>query len=132
MATAVKNGSTKKATTANVQLKEKLAKEAAGTTQKTTPQPPKEEVITLDERIAKFKKLQGLNNQRDRLVSTLESLANFNLNQDFSSTFLLRDSAGLEFKTNNSNLIQLVANGLQTTLEQRKNELEKQILEFEF
>ncbi len=74
MATAVKNGSTKKATMANAQLKEKLAEEATETVSKATPQPPKEAVITLDERIAKFKKLQGLNNQRDRLVSTLESL----------------------------------------------------------
>ena len=65
MATAVKNGRGKKETaTANTQLKEKLAQQAVGASPKTLPTPveqPKEPVITLDDRIAKFKKLQGLN-----------------------------------------------------------------------
>ena len=43
----------------------------------------------------------------------------------------LRDSRNLEFKTTNTNLIKLVTTHLQSTLEQRKSEIEEQIVQFE-
>ena len=90
-----------------------------------------EVIVNLDERINNFEKLRGIAGQRERLTSTLSELTRFNYNQDGSSTFFLRDAAGLEFKTMNSNLIQLVTNQLQRTLEVRKTELEKELIEFE-
>ncbi|MCX2682068.1 hypothetical protein OOZ15_19115, partial [Galbibacter sp. EGI 63066] len=66
-----------------------------------------------------------------RLVQTLNELTKFNYNQGDSSSFYLRDSHGMEFKTTNSNLIKLVATHLQSTLETRKGELENEIVDFE-
>ncbi len=88
-------------------------------------------VINLDERIQKFEKLRGLATQRERLTQTLNELTKFNYNQDDSSSFYLRDSHNLEFKTTNTNLIKLVTTHLQSTLEQRKSEIEEQIVQFE-
>ena len=87
--------------------------------------------INLDERIQKFEKLRGLATQRERLTQTLNELTKFNYNQDDSSSFYLRDSRNLEFKTTNTNLIKLVTTHLQSTLEQRKFEIEEQIVKFE-
>jgi hypothetical protein len=87
--------------------------------------------INLDERIQKFEKLRGLATQRERLTQTLNELTKFNYNQDDSSSFYLRDSRNLEFKTTNTNLIKLVTEHLQSTLEQRKYEIEEQIVQFE-
>ena len=117
---AKQNGTEKKetATTARRTVQKKLASEAI------------ENNINLDERINQFEKLRGIANQRERLSKTLTELSRFNYNSAESSTFTLKDAAGLEFKTTNSNLISLVATGLQTTLEARKIEIEKEILEF--
>lgn len=87
--------------------------------------------ISLDERIQKFEKLRGLATQRERLTETLTELTKFNYNQDGSSSFFIRDSRHLEFKKTNSNLIKLVTSHLQSTLEQRKAEIEQQIIQFE-
>ncbi|MDO6518603.1 hypothetical protein [Zobellia uliginosa] len=51
-------------------------------------------------------------------------LTKFNYNQDGYSSFYIKDSHGLEFKTINSNLINLVTSQLQKTLEGRKFEFE--------
>jgi len=91
----------------------------------------KKPAINLDERIQKFEKLRGLATQRERLTETLNELTKFNYNQDDSSSFYLRDSRNLEFKTTNTNLIKLVTTHLQSTLEQRKSEIEEQIIQFE-
>lgn len=87
--------------------------------------------ISLDDRIQKFEKLRGLATQRERLSETLTELTKFNYNQDSSSSFFIRDSRHLEFKTTNSNLIKLVTSHLQSTLEQRKAKIEQQIVQFE-
>lgn len=87
--------------------------------------------INLDERIQKFEKLRGLATQRERLTETLNELTRFNYNHDGSSSFYIRDSRNLEFKTTNSNLIKLVSTHLQSTLEERKSEIEEQIMKFE-
>ena len=87
--------------------------------------------VNLDDRIQKFEKLRGLATQRERLTQTLNELSKFNYNQDDSSSFYLRDSRNLEFKTTNTNLIKLVTSHLQSTLEQRKSEIENQIVQFE-
>ena len=132
MATNAKtNGQAKKETgTAKRTVQKKLAEEAKG----QTPSPIKDESktnVSLDQRIDKFEKLRGIATQRERLVHTLTQLSRFNYNSADSSTFTLKDAAGLEFKTTNSNLIKLVASELQNTLEARKSELEKQLIEFE-
>jgi len=135
MATAVKqNGISKKLTT-NVkkEVQKKLADEATG--KAPTIQPVKSNPITpmvqIAERVQSFEKLRGLADQRERLNTTLTEIQRFNYNNDGTSTFFMRDSSGKEFKTTNSNLITLVAEKLQTTLETRKKQLETEILAFE-
>jgi hypothetical protein len=136
MATAVKQNGTSKVQNATVKkdVQQQLAKDAIG---KHEPVKSKDEIkveiphVNLDDRIQKFEKLRGLANNRERLVQTLNDLTKFNYNQGDSSTFYIRDASGLEFKTTNTNLIRLVTSNLQTTLEDRKVELEKEILQFE-
>nr|WP_293296912.1 hypothetical protein [Allomuricauda sp.] len=134
METATKsNGVAKKQSTAvKKEVQKKLTSEAIGKTvvpeKKVTVEKP---VINLDDRIQKFEKLRGLATQRERLTETLNELTKFNYNQDGSSSFYIRDSRNLEFKTTNSNLIKLVTEHLQSTLEQRKSEIEEQIVQFE-
>ncbi len=141
MATATlakKNGISKKATTPTKAVQEKLAKEAIG--EKTTPitkeevkpiETPKSPVVDLQSRLEKFEQMKGLAHQLERLNTTLSELNKFKYNQSDSSSFFLKDSHGLEFKTTNSNLTHLVTNHLKTTLEARKKEIEKQLVAFE-
>lgn len=134
METKTKSNGVAKRQTATVkkEVQKKLTEEAIGKTvvpeKKATVEKP---VINLDERIQKFEKLRGLATQRERLTETLNELTKFNYNQDGSSSFHIRDSRHLEFKTTNSNLIKLVTTHLQSTLEQRKSEIEEQIVQFE-
>ena len=136
MATAVKQNGSSKAQNATVKkdVQQQLAKDAIG---KLEPVKSKAEIkveiphVNLDDRIQKFEKLRGLANNRERLVQTLNDLTKFNYNQGDSSSFYIRDASGMEFKTTNTNLIRLVSSNLQTTLEERKAELEKQILDFQ-
>lgn len=134
METATKsNGVAKKqSTTVQKEVQKKLTNEAIGKTvapeKKVTVEKP---VINLDDRIQKFEKLRGLATQRERLTETLNELTKFNYNQDGSSSFHIRDSRHLEFKTTNSNLIKLVTEHLQFTLERRKAEIEQEIVQFE-
>jgi len=134
METKVKSNGTAKKVNATVkkEVQKKLTEEAIGKTvvpekTKTVEKP----TINLDDRIQKFEKLRGLANQRERLTETLNELTKFNYNQDGSSSFQIRDSRNLEFKTTNTNLIKLVTTYLQSTLEQRKSEIEEQIVQFE-
>ncbi len=113
-------------------VQKKLTEEAIGkTVVHEKQQENKKTVVNLDDRIQKFEKLRGLATQRERLTETLNELTKFNYNQDGSSSFYIRDSRNLEFKTTNSNLIKLVTTHLQSTLEQRKSEIEEQIVQFE-
>lgn len=127
------NGSAQKENaTVKEEVKRKLTDEAFGKTM--VPEKKievKKPVINLDVRIQNFEKLKGLTTQRERLNETLNELTRFNYNQDGSSSFHLRDSHNLEFKTTNSNLIKLVTTHLQSTLEQRKSEIEHKIVCFE-
>ncbi len=141
MATATlakKNGISKKATTPTKAVQEKLTKEAIG--EKTTPitkqevksvETPKPPVVDLQSRLEKFEQMKGLAHQLERLNTTLSELNKFKYNQSDSSSFFLKDSHGLEFKTTNSNLTHLVTNHLKITLETRKKEIEKQLVAFE-
>ncbi|HZJ36963.1 MAG TPA: hypothetical protein VFD29_10100 [Gillisia sp.] len=128
MQKAVKqNGTaTNKNSTVKKEVQKKLTEEAIGKTVVA-----KKPAINLDDRIQKFEKLRGLATQRERLTETLTELTKFNYNQDDSSSFHLRDSHNLEFRTTNTNLIKLVTSHLQSTLEQRKSEIEEQIVKFE-
>lgn len=121
------NGTAKKENvTVKKEVQKKLTEQAIGKTVVT-----EKPLINLDDRIQKFEKLRGLATQRERLTQTLNELTKFNYNQDDSSSFYLRDSRNLEFKTTNTNLIKLITTHLQTTLEQRKSEIEEQIVQFE-
>lgn len=127
------NGVAKKQTaTVKKEVQKKLTDEAIG---KNVAKEKKADIekpaVNLDDRIQKFEKLRGLATQRERLTETLNELTKFNYNQDGSSSFYIRDSRNLEFKTTNSNLIKLVTTHLQSTLEQRKSEIEQQIVQFE-
>jgi hypothetical protein len=133
--TKVNGASKKQNATVKKEVQKKLAEEAIGKTpatekangQKVAERPK----ISLDERIQNFEKLRGLATQRERLTVTLSELTKFNYNQGDSASFHIRDSHNLEFKTTNTNLIKLVTSHLQTTLEHRKSEIEKEILQFE-
>ncbi|MDL5511152.1 hypothetical protein QSE00_04955 [Arenibacter sp. M-2] len=128
METKAKSNGVAKRQTATVkkEVQNKLTNESIGKT--VAPEKP---VINLDDRIQKFEKLRGLATQRERLTETLNELTKFNYNQDGSCSFHIRDSRNLEFKTTNSNLIKLVTTHLQSTLEQRKAEIEQEIVQLE-
>lgn len=122
----------------NGEVKEKLTEEAKGTTvspasdkEQASPESGKAKPVNLDDRIEKFEKLKGLTTNRERLVQTLSELNKFKHNQGDSSSFHLKDSHGLEFKTSNTNLVELVTSQLQTTLQERKSEIEDEIIKFE-
>tara|TARA_R110002033_G_scaffold152014_1_gene188581 strand:+ start:9143 stop:9550 length:408 start_codon:yes stop_codon:yes gene_type:complete len=130
---AKSNGTAKKVNaTVKKEVQKKLTEEAIGKT--TVPEKgtaAQKAPVNLDERIQKFEKLRGLATQRERLTETLNELTKFNYNQDGSSSFYIRDSRNLEFKTTNTNLIKLVTTHLQSTLEHRKTEIENEIVKFE-
>ena len=133
METKVKQNGTVKRGTATVKkdVQKKLTEEAIGQTQKVKQEIVSKATINLADRIQKFEKLRGLATQRERLNETLNELTKFNYNQGDSSSFYIRDSHNLEFKTTNTNLIKLVTTHLQSTLEIRKQEIENAILQFE-
>ena len=134
METKTKSNGVSKRQNATVKkdVQKKLTEEAIGkTVVHEKQQENKKTVVNLDDRIQKFEKLRGLATQRERLTETLNELTKFNYNQDGSNSFYIRDSRSLEFKTTNSNLIKLVTTHLQSTLEQRKSEIEEQIVQFE-
>ncbi len=130
MATNAKTNGQSKNETATVkkEVQKKLAQGATG----KAPTPVVKTAlvnVSLDECIDRFEKIRGVANQRERLSKTLTELSRFNYNSSDSCTFSLKDVAGLEFKTTNTNLIKLIAGELQKTLEQRKVEIEKQLVE---
>ena len=129
METKVKQNGTAKRGTATVKkdVQKKLTEEAGQVKQTVV----SKVTIDLADRIQKFEKLRGLATQRERLNETLNELTKFNYNQGDSSSFYIRDSHNLEFKTTNTNLIKLVTTHLQSTLEIRKQEIENAIIEFE-
>ncbi|MEX0360744.1 MAG: hypothetical protein AB3N10_07105 [Allomuricauda sp.] len=130
--TAKQNGTVKRQTaTSKKEVQKKLTEEAIGKTTSNEKKAAIEPPVNLDDRIQKFEKLRGLATQRERLTQTLNELTKFNYNQDGSSSFYLRDAHNLEFKTTNSNLIKLVTSHLQSTLEQRKSEIEREIVQFQ-
>ncbi len=131
--TAKQNGTAKKQNViVKKEVQKKLTQQAIGkTTVSKKTVIPEKPTVNLDDRIQKFEKLRGLATQRERLTQTLNELTKFNYNRDDSSSFYLRDSHNLEFKTTNTNLIKLVTSHLQSTLEERKSEIEQQIVQFE-
>ncbi len=118
-------------------MQKKLAEQTIGKSVNVQPVKstsiPKSEtsVINLDDRMQKFEQLKGLAHQRTRLSDTLTELNKFKYNQSDSANFEIRDSQNLSFITTNTNLIHLVTNHLKATLESRKSEIEKQLIDFE-
>ncbi len=133
MATNAKtNGQSKRETTSTkATVQRKLADAAAGKSTTPVTKEPAKPNVNLDERINRFEKLRGIANQRERLVKTLSELSRFNYNSSDSCSFSIKDATRLEFKTTNSNLINLVASQLQATLEARKVEIEEELIKFQ-
>jgi len=131
--TAKRNGKAtqNETTSSKAKVQKQLAKEATGEKPSPIKANPITPMVQLAEKIQGFEKLRGLADQRERLNITLTDIQRFNYNNDGTSSFYMRDSSGKEFKTTNSNLIALVSEKLQNTLEMRKKELETQILAFE-
>ncbi|WP_075340728.1 hypothetical protein [Tenacibaculum agarivorans] len=137
-ATVKQNGTAKKTTSTKKTVQKKLAKEAIGEPTSpitkdeitNTPEPPKP-VVNLDDRMLKFEQMKGLAHQRERLTSTLSELNKFKYNQSDSASFEIVDSQKLSFMTTNTNLIHMVTNFLRNTLEERKKQIEKQLITFE-
>ena len=84
--------------------------------------------LTLDEKIQKVEDLT-LMIERWRLLSeSRRKLQTFQIGADsMSSTILLRDSAGNEFKTSNSSVITSVIDEMKKTLDLKVREVEQQI-----
>ena len=120
MATTTKQNGKTTTQTARSRVKQQLTQEAMA------PQPNP----SLEQKIQGFEQLKGLTNQRHRLTETLDELNKFKYNNGDSSIFMLRDESAKEFKTTNTNLITLVTDHLQTTLQKRKSEIEDEILKF--
>lgn len=88
-------------------------------------------IISIEERMTAFDQLTGLANQRTRLKSKLDELNKFVFNNGENCEFSVKDEEGKTFKTSNNNLITLVTGILKTTLEERKGEIEEQIVHFQ-
>jgi len=137
---ATQNGTVKRMTTAKKQeiAKKKAATPPASKAEETSKEKVEEvttkiipvKTTTLEDRLSSFEKLKGLTSQRERLVGTLDELNKFKYQNADSSVFHLKDENGQEFKTTNNNLIKLVTDVLQEQLTTRKDEIEKDILEF--
>ena len=84
--------------------------------------------LTLDEKIQKVEDL-SLMIERWRLLSeSRRKLQTFQIGADsMSSTILLRDSAGNEFKTSNSSVITTVIDEMKRTLDAKVHEVELMI-----
>jgi len=120
-------------TTSKTEVKQQLNGEAKAPIKNTedskvTPISP---MVELAQRIEKFEQMKGLCDQRERLTKTLSDLQRFNYHSNGDALFYLRSSDGnKEFKSSNSNLIQLVSELLQKTLETRREELNSSIMAF--
>jgi len=133
-ATAKQNGTAKKTIATAKTNGKAVAPKEQPTQVKTLTQEAvgKVQSVSLDARLQSFQKLQGLNNQRERLANTLAKLSKFKYSNGDSYVFLLRDENGEEFKTTNNNLITYITDLLQNTLQVKKEEIESDILKFEF
>ena len=84
--------------------------------------------LTLDERIQKVEDLTLLIERFKALAESRRKLQTFQIGADsMSSTILLRDSSGNEFKTSNSAVITTVIDEMKRTLDSKVREVETQI-----
>ncbi len=86
--------------------------------------------ISIEDRMTAFEQLTGLANQRTRLKNKLNELNKFVFNNGANCEFTVKDEEGKMFTTSNNNLITLVTGILKETLEERKTEIENQIVTF--
>ena len=84
--------------------------------------------LTLDEKIQRVEDLSMLIDRWRTLNESRRKLQTFHIGADsMSSTILLRDSAGNEFKTSNSSVITSVIDEMKRTLDGKVKEVEEQI-----
>ena len=84
--------------------------------------------LTLDEKIQRVEDLSILIDRWRTLNESRRKLQTLHIGADsMSSTILLRDSAGNEFKTSNSSVISSVIDEMKRTLDGKVKEVEEQI-----
>jgi hypothetical protein len=84
--------------------------------------------LTLDEKIQRVEDLTLLIERFRSLAESRRKLQTFQIGADsMSSTILLRDSAGNEFKTSNSSVITTVIDSMKQILDVKVREVETQI-----
>jgi hypothetical protein len=84
--------------------------------------------LTLDEKIQRVEDLTLLIERFRALAESRRKLQTFHIGADsMSSTILLRDSAGNEFKTSNSSVITTVIDAMKQILDMKVREVETQI-----
>jgi hypothetical protein len=84
--------------------------------------------LTLDEKIQRVEDLTLLIERFRALAESRRKLQTFQIGADsMSSTILLRDSAGNEFKTSNSSVITTVIDSMKQILDVKVREVETQI-----
>ena len=84
--------------------------------------------LTLDEKIQKVEDLTLLIERFKALAESRRKLQTFQIGADsMSSTILLRDASGNEFKTSNSAVITTVIEEMKRTLDSKVREVETQI-----
>ena len=91
----------------------------------TEPEPRR---LTLDEKIQRVEDLTMLIEKWRTLSESRRKLQTFNIGADsMSSTIMLRDAAGNEFKTSNSAVITAVIEEMKRSLDTKLREVESQI-----
>ena len=84
--------------------------------------------LSLDEKIQRVEDLSLMIDRWRTLSESRRKLTTFQIGADsMSSTILMRDGAGNEFKTSNSSVISSVIDEMKRTLDQKIKEVEEQI-----
>ena len=84
--------------------------------------------LSLDEKIQKVEDLSLMIDRWRTLSESRRKLTTFQIGADsMSSTILMRDAAGNEFKTSNSSVISSVIDEMKRTLDAKVKEVEEQI-----
>jgi len=91
-----------------------------------TPDP----ALNLEDRIQRVTELQGLTQKRGLVLETLNNLRTFKFSGDDSVLLEIKDSSNKRFSTSNNNLIDLLSKQLESLLQGKLNDLNKEIIEF--
>jgi len=87
--------------------------------------------LNLEDRIQRVAELQGITQKRARVVETLNRLRTFKFSGDDSAILEIKDGVGNTFNTTNNSLINLLSQHLETLLQGKLDDLNKEIVEFQ-